>query len=70
MFGMFDIAAAVLLGNLLTACVIGAFIQFKKHDEDASWLAYAGFLLPMAFLLISILLTEGMPPQFDGLALR
>lgn len=68
--GMFDVAASVMLGNLLTLCVVWAIVQFHRHDYKAPWLAYAAFMMPLLFLLASVVLTEGLPPQFDALVLR
>lgn len=63
-----DFAASILLGNILTVCFIWGCVQFHRHDYRAPWLAYAAFLFPLAFLSISVAITEGMPPQFDAIA--
>lgn len=67
---MLDFAAAVFLGNLMTASFVWGFLQFNKHDYQAPWLAYAGCLMPIGFALLCVLATEGLPPQFDALALQ
>lgn len=67
---MFDIASAVFLGNVLTLCVVWGASQFRAHDTDAPWIAYAAFILPILFMAFSIVITEGLPPQFDALVLR
>lgn len=67
---MLDFAAAVFLGNVLTACFVWAVVQFNRHDYRAPWLAYAAFLLPLGFALISVLLTEHQLALPAALALR
>ncbi|WP_434286309.1 hypothetical protein [Celeribacter sp. SCSIO 80788] len=53
---LLDFAAAVLIGNLLTLCVVWGFQQFNKHDYKAPWLAYAAFLMPTLFIISSVYL--------------
>lgn len=60
------VAAAVFFGNILTLCVLGAFIQFQRHDYKAPWLAYAGFLIPLAIFLLSISTIVAWPPYLDA----
>lgn len=67
---MLDFAASVFFGNVLTLSFVWACVQFHRHDYQAPWLAYAAFLMPLIYLASSIVLTEGLPPQFDGIALR
>ena len=67
---MLDTAAAVLFGNILTIIFAWSLIQFHRFDYKAPWLAYVAFLMPMAYLAISVLLTEGLPPHLDAIALR
>lgn len=61
-----DFAGAVAIGNIVTLSIVFSFREFCKHDHNASWLAYIGFLLPTA-ILIGMLLTHDMPPQLDAL---
>lgn len=67
---MLDFAAAVFLANVLTVCFVWACVQFHRHDYKAPWLAYAAFMFPIVFLLLSLALTGELPPQFDALALQ
>jgi len=67
---MFDFAAAVFLGNILTVIFVWGCFQFHRHDYKAPWVAYAAFMFPLLFLLASVVVTEGLPPQFDALATR
>ena len=62
------IASGVFLGIVMAACVIWGMSKFHKHDEGAPWLAYAAFLLPIAFFVLSMVAIEELPPQFDALA--
>ena len=68
--GFHEIAAAVMLGNALLLCMAWAMSQFHRHQHNASWLAYAAFLMPLAYLMTSLILTEGLPQSFGALALR
>ena len=68
--GMDTIAAYIFLGNLLTLAFVWGCVQFHRHDYKAPWLAYAATLMPLAYLLVSVVLTEGLPPQFDALEPR
>jgi hypothetical protein len=54
----------------LTICVVWGAFQFHKYDYKAPWLAYAAMLMPMAYMVAGLMLTEGLPHQFDALALR
>lgn len=67
-FGFLDVAFAVFAGNLITLCVVWACVQFHRYDYRAPWVAYGAFLLPMLMLIVTILLTEGLPPHLDALA--
>jgi hypothetical protein len=67
---MFQIAAAVFLGNVLTLSVVWAMVQFHRYDYRAPWLAYAALLMPVLILLGQVIVTEGLPPPFDVLALQ
>jgi hypothetical protein len=67
---MFQISAAVFLGNVLTLSVVWAMVQFHRHDYRAPWLAYAALLMPVLILVGQVLVTEGLPPPFDVLTLR
>lgn len=62
------IAASVFLGNVLTLSVVWGFTQFGKHDEDAPWLAYAAFLLPISYFMLTMAANGIVPPQFDAIA--
>lgn len=66
--GYVDFMLAVMGGNLLTVCVVWACFQFHKHDYKAPWLAYLAFIMPVAFLGITIAVIEGLPPHLDALA--
>ena len=68
--GFHDVASAVFVGNCLAIGFAWGIMQLNKHDYHAPWLAYAAVLMPIAYALASIALVEGLPPQFDGLALR
>jgi hypothetical protein len=68
--GMTAIIAGVFVGNVLTVCFVAAIIQFQRHDYRAPWVAYAGFLMPLAFAAAVLASTEGLPPQFDAVAPR
>lgn len=62
-----DLAFAVFIGNLLTACFLWACFQFHKHDEQASWLAYFAFLFPICMALVTLYITGTVPPHLDAL---
>jgi len=64
---MFEIVAAVFMGNTLTLIFVWGCVQFHRHDYKAPWIAYAAFVFPLLFLLGSVVSTEGLPPQFDAL---
>lgn len=68
--GFHSVAAAVFLANVLAVAFVWGCFQFHKHDYKAPWLAYAATLMPLAYMVIGLLLTEGLPPQFDAIALR
>lgn len=63
-----DFAAAVFAGNAMTAAFLWGCFQLHKHDYKAPWLAYAAFIMPLGFFLISLSLTEGLPLQSGALA--
>lgn len=65
--GFSDFVAAVLTANLMTAVFAYGIIQFHRHDSDAPWIAYGAVLMPLLFILASVIVTEGLPPQFDAL---
>jgi hypothetical protein len=65
--GMFQIAAAVFLGNVLTLSVVWAMVQFHRYDYRAPWLAYGAFLMPLGLLALAVL-TEGPSPLLAALA--
>lgn len=66
--GFHDFIAAFFAGNVLTLSFVWAMVQFHRHDYHAPWLAYAGAIMPIIYFAASLMLTEGLPPQFDGLA--
>lgn len=68
--GFSDFIAAVFAANVATAAFLWACFQFHRHDTDAPWLAYAAFIMPLIFLIGSVIATGGLPPQFDALTLR
>lgn len=65
-----DLALAVFLGNAVTLAFAWSCSQFYRHDYKAPWLAYAAFLMPVLAVIGALLVTEGLPPQFDALALQ
>ena len=65
--GFLDFAAAVALGNILTLMFFWGCTQFHRHDYKAPWMAYAGFLVPIAFIAVSVLAIEGPPPHLDAI---
>jgi hypothetical protein len=68
--GMFETAAAVFFGNLMTLSLVWAMVQFHRLDYRAPWLAYAAFVWPVAYFVISVYLTEAPSSPLDALALR
>lgn len=64
---IFDLSVAVFIGNALTASFAWGFLQFQKHDEGATWLAYCATLFPIIFALASLWLIGLVPHQFDAL---
>lgn len=67
---LYDFAAAVFIGNVLTAWFLWGLWQFHKHDYRAAWPAYGAVLFPLGIAVISMVLTGQSTPQFDALALR
>lgn len=67
---MHDLASSVMMGNLLSLAFVWGIIQFNRHDYRASWLAYAAVAMPVLYMMGSLVITEGLPPPFDALALR
>lgn len=67
---MLDFAFAVFAGNLITLAFVWGCVQFHRHDYRAPWTAYVATLLPMLLLGLAIIVTEGLPPQFDAIAPR
>jgi cytochrome bd-type quinol oxidase subunit 1 len=60
----FQMAGAVMLGNLMAAAFIASVIRSLKQDyAEASWLTIAGIVLPMLAGLGALITAEG-PPQF------
>lgn len=68
--GFIDTASAVMLGNFGILIFGWACLQFHKHDYKAPWTAYAAFLIPLFYVVASALTIEGLPPQFDALAIH
>lgn len=62
-----DFVGAVLAANMVTALFIWGVMNLNKHDTDAPWVAYAAVIMPLIFVAASVILTEGLPPQFDAL---
>lgn len=50
-----DIAAGVLMGNLMTLSVFYSLRQFMTHDKNAPWVAYGGFLLPLGYIALALI---------------
>lgn len=65
-----DLIAAVFAGNVLAVAFVWGMAQFHKHDYKAPWLAFAATLMPLILVVLSLISTEGLPPQFDALVLR
>ena len=65
-----EFALAVFLGNTVTLCFVWGAVQFHRHDYKAPWTAYAAFAVPMLLVMLTIAVTEGLPPQFDALEPR
>lgn len=68
--GFHDFIAAIFAGNVLALAFVWACVQFHRHDYKASWLAYAAFLMPVAYFAASLYLTEEWSPLLDALVLR
>lgn len=45
-----DFPAAIFVGNIMTLSFVWGCVQFHRHDYEAPWLAYAAFLLPLAYV--------------------
>lgn len=66
-----DIIAAITAANLLTALALWGLFQFSKVKEvhEASWLAIGAVLLPLAYVLVTLTVTQP-PPFLAALAAR
>jgi len=65
---MSEIASAVFIGNLMTASLVYAVVQFHRHDYRAPWMAYVAFLLPIIVAVIDFWLSGARPPILGALA--
>lgn len=68
--GFHDFVAAFFAGNILTLAFVWGCVQFHRHDYKAPWLAYSAVLIPLLYMVAAVISTEGLPPQFDALALQ
>lgn len=62
--GFAEFIAAVFAGNVLTlAFAWGCVMASKSQSEsDISWLVYASVFLPLVFVIMAGIATEGLPP--------
>lgn len=59
---LMDIAAGVLIGNLLSAWFIwGAYHAAKRTDLDMPWLAYSAMLVPLGIAGLSLVAAGALP---------
>lgn len=60
---LMNIAAGVLIGNLLTVWFVwGAYNFTKKKDETAvSWAAYGSVLAPLGIAILSLVASGALP---------
>ena len=57
-----DIAAGVLIGNLLSAWFIwGAYHASKRTDDMIPWIAYAAMLVPLGIAVLSLIAAGALP---------
>lgn len=59
--------AGVLLGNVLTLCIVWALVQFHRYNYKAPWLAYAAILTPLALLASEVVSTGVLTHQSAAL---
>lgn len=62
------VIVGVFCGLVLYRGFMWGIGQFRDDDETP-WIAYIAVLGPLLFCLAQFI-TEGLPPQFDALALR
>lgn len=59
---MMDIAAGVLIGNLLTVSFVWGAYHFKDRDEnDVPWIAYGSVLVPLGIAALSLIAAGASP---------
>lgn len=59
---LMDIAAGVMIGNILTAWFIwGAYHASKRADEDIPWSAYASMAAPIGIGILSLIAAGALP---------
>ena len=58
------VSTGMLLGNLLTASVVWAIIQFNRKDFRAPWTAYIAFALPIVLLMFAVQVSGGSPDHW------
>lgn len=68
--GFHSLVSVFFLGNVMTLAFVWGCVQFHRHDYKAPWVAYAAFVFPLLYAMAGIYLIEGLPPQFDAIALR
>lgn len=57
---LMDIAAGVLIGNLLTVWFVwGAYHFTKRHEENVPWSAYGSIFVPLGIAGLSALAASG-----------
>lgn len=51
-----DFAAAVFIGNMMTAAALFSLREFDRDDwNEVPGLAYAGWLIPLAIALLALI---------------
>lgn len=59
---LMDIAAGVLIGNLLSAWFIwGAYHAAKRSDDMIPWIAYSAMLVPLGIAGLSLIAAGALP---------
>lgn len=69
---LFDLTAAILAGNMLTAMFVYGAIQFTKREQRGEWSwAYWGMIaFPIGVVLLAMFATGQVPPFLDAIAAR
>lgn len=59
---LMDIAAGVLIGNLLSvAFVWGAYHASKRADDDIPWSAYGAMAAPLGIGILALIASGALP---------